>query len=102
VLTVEGLGSIDNPHPLQTAFVEEGATQCGYCNPGSLLSAKALLDVNPHPTEEEVRIALDGNLCRCTGYVKRIKAVMKAAEVLRKAKKKSECKKESLAGGEGQ
>lgn len=84
VLTTEGLGTPEHPHALQSAFVEHGATQCGFCNPGSLMAAKALLDRNPNPTEAEVKEALDGNLCRCTGYVKRIEAVLDAAKTLRK------------------
>ncbi len=78
IVTVEGL-RLDGPHPLQQAFVEEGAVQCGFCTPGLLMAAKALLDRNPHPSEEEIKRALSGNLCRCTGYVKVIKAVLKAA-----------------------
>lgn len=85
IITTEGLGTPEKPHPLQTAFVKHGATQCGYCNPGSLIAAKALLDRNPHPTEAEVKEALDGNLCRCTGYVKRIEAVMDVASGGKKA-----------------
>jgi len=81
--TVEGLGSAAEPHPLQASFIACGAVQCGFCTPGMLLSAKALLDANPTPTEEEVREALDGNLCRCTGYVKIIEAVLDAAERMR-------------------
>ena len=77
--TVEGLGSIEKPHPLQQAFVDESAVQCGFCTPGMLLSAKALLDANPRPTEPEIARALDGNLCRCTGYAKIIRAVDRAA-----------------------
>ena len=84
IYTTESLGSIENPHPLQKAFVHMGATQCGYCNPGSLMSAKALLDKNPSPSEEEIKEALEGNLCRCTGYVKRIQAVLHAAEEMKK------------------
>jgi len=87
--TVEGLGTPENPHPLQAAFVRHGATQCGYCNPGSIISAKALLDSNPQPTEEDVKEALDGNLCRCTGYLKRIEAILAASEVLKKSPKKT-------------
>lgn len=83
IITVEGLGTQDNLHPLQDAFIKYGATQCGFCNPGSLIAAKALLDQNPNPTEEEVKEALDGNLCRCTGYVKRIEAVLAAARTYR-------------------
>jgi aerobic-type carbon monoxide dehydrogenase small subunit (CoxS/CutS family) len=87
ILTVEGLGNHDHPHALQTAFVTHGATQCGYCNPGSLMAAKALLDHTPDPTEAQVREALDGNLCRCSGYVKRIAAVLDAAKDLKTAPK---------------
>lgn len=79
VTTVEGLGK-GELDPLQKAFVEEGAIQCGFCTPGMLLSAKALLDVNPHPSEEEIRRAISGNLCRCTGYAAVIRAVEKAAK----------------------
>jgi aerobic-type carbon monoxide dehydrogenase small subunit (CoxS/CutS family) len=85
ITTVEGLGTADRPHPLQVAFADTGAVQCGFCTPGMLLSAKALLDENPAPTEADVREALDGHLCRCTGYVKPIEAVLRAAEVLRGA-----------------
>lgn len=87
ILTVEGMGNPENPHILQQAFVESGSTQCGYCNPGSLIAAKALLDSNATPTADDVKDALDGNLCRCTGYVKRIDAVLTAAEAMKKAKK---------------
>ena len=79
VTTIEGLGDEEHPHPLQTAFVQHGALQCGFCGPGMLLSAKALLDVNPSPTEAEIRQALSGNLCRCTGYSKIIEAVRSAS-----------------------
>ena len=82
VTTIEGLGSMQHPHPIQTAFVEHGAVQCGYCVPGMILSAKALLDESPAPSREEVAAALDGNLCRCTGYVKQIEAVEDAARRL--------------------
>lgn len=78
ITTVEGLGTIDKPHPIQEAFVKAGAVQCGYCIPGMILSTKVLLDKNPDPTEDEIKIALDGNLCRCTGYVKIIDAVKMA------------------------
>lgn len=84
ILTVEGMGHPEDPHVIQTAFVEHGATQCGYCNPGSIIAAKALLDHNTAPTEEEVKEAIDGNLCRCTGYLKRIEAIMSAASKLNK------------------
>lgn len=80
VVTVEGLAQGDRLHPLQGAFIECGAVQCGFCTPGMLLSAKALLDRNPNPTIEEVREAISGNLCRCTGYKKIIEAVMLAAD----------------------
>jgi len=79
LMTVEALGTPEEPHLLQQAFVEHGAVQCGFCTPGMLLSARALLDENPSPTREEVCEALDGNLCRCTGYVKIIAAVLDAA-----------------------
>ncbi len=79
VTTVEGLASDGSLHPLQRAFLEEGGVQCGYCTPGMLMSAKALLDSNPMPTEADVRLALGGNLCRCTGYTKIIRAVLSAA-----------------------
>jgi len=78
VVTVEGLGMEGELHALQRAFIEEGAVQCGYCIPGMLMSAKALLDKNPNPSEEEIKRAISGNLCRCTGYVKIIKAIKAA------------------------
>jgi putative selenate reductase molybdopterin-binding subunit len=81
--TVESLGSARKLHPLQEAFIDTGAIQCGFCTPGMLLSASALLKRNPQPTEEEVRDALSGNLCRCTGYVKPVQAVLRAAAILR-------------------
>jgi len=84
VTTIEGLGDEEHPHPLQTAFVQHGALQCGYCGPGMILSAKALLDVNPSPTEAEIRQALSGNLCRCTGYSKIIEAVRSVSPGLKK------------------
>jgi len=83
ILTIEGLSSGGELHPLQEAFVEEGAVQCGFCTPGMILSAKALLDEKKDPSEEEIREAISGNLCRCTGYVKIIKAVQKAATMMR-------------------
>ncbi len=85
VLTVEGLAAADQLHPMQQAFLDEAALQCGICTPGLLVSAKALLDENPDPTEHEVRFWLAGNLCRCTGYDKIIRAVMVAAERMRAA-----------------
>ena len=77
ILTIEGLGTRERLHPLQAAFVEMGAVQCGYCTPAMILAAKALLDENPHPTEAEVRDAFSGIICRCTGYVKPVEAVMR-------------------------
>lgn len=79
ITTIEGIEGEEELHPLQQAFVDHFGIQCGYCTPGMILSAKALLDVNPHPTEEEVRIALSGNLCRCTGYIKIVEAVLAAS-----------------------
>ena len=79
ITTVEGLGTTDEPHPLQRNIVAEGGVQCGFCTPGMLISAEALLRRNPDPTEEEVRLALGGNLCRCTGYQKIARAVLAAA-----------------------
>jgi putative selenate reductase molybdopterin-binding subunit len=79
ITTLEGIGTIEQPHALQQAFLDEGAVQCGYCTPGMVLVAKALLDRNPQPSEEEIRAALDGNKCRCTGYASIIKAVQRAA-----------------------
>lgn len=84
VLTIEGLAGRDGTlHPIQRAFIEEGAIQCGYCTSGMILSAKALLDCNPKPSEAEVKEALIGNLCRCTGYVRIVKAVLTASRELR-------------------
>src|SRR5690242_3885737 len=80
ISTIEGMADGARLHPLQQAFVELGAAQCGYCTPGILLSAQSLLKENPHPTREEVREALAGNLCRCTGYTKILQAVELAAD----------------------
>ena len=82
VTTIEGMGTPDQPHPLQVAFLEAGAVQCGYCTPGMLLSAKALLDRNLQPTRSEIVAALAGNICRCTGYARIVAAVERAAEML--------------------
>lgn len=79
VTTIEGLEQDGKMHPLQEAFVAVGAIQCGYCTPGMIMSAKALLDKNPHPTEEEIRIGMSGNLCRCTGYEKILEAIQSVA-----------------------
>ena len=81
--TIEGMGGDDTLHPLQRKFIEHAALQCGYCTPGFLVAAKALLDQNTNPTEEEVRYWLAGNLCRCTGYDKIVRAVMDAAAEMR-------------------
>src|SRR5215467_516495 len=78
--TVEGLATGSELHPLQRAFAELGAAQCGYCTPGILLASRALLDGNPKPTRDEIREALAGNLCRCTGYVKILEAIELAAQ----------------------
>ena len=83
MITIEGLAEEGRLHPLQQAFLEEGAVQCGYCTPGMLLSAKALLDENPEPSIEDVKRAISGNLCRCTGYTKIVRAVRAAAEAMR-------------------
>ncbi|MEL7567286.1 MAG: (2Fe-2S)-binding protein [Dehalobacterium sp.] len=80
ITTVEGLAEEGEMHPIQKAFVDAGAVQCGFCTPGAVMSAKALLDENPRPNEEEIKIALSGNFCRCTGYAGIIKAVRLAAE----------------------
>ena len=82
ITTVEGLADGDTLHPLQQKFLEHAALQCGVCTPGFLVTAKALLDRNPNPSEHEVRYALAGNLCRCTGYDKIVKAVLDAASVM--------------------
>jgi carbon-monoxide dehydrogenase small subunit len=79
VTTIEGLAQGDHLHPVQKAFAEYGAVQCGFCTPGMILAAKALLDSNPHPTELEIRQGISGNLCRCTGYVKIVEAIQAAA-----------------------
>jgi aerobic-type carbon monoxide dehydrogenase small subunit (CoxS/CutS family) len=83
VTTVRGLGTLDNLHPLQKNFIEHGAIQCGFCTPGMLLSAKALLDKKPSPTREEIEVGISGNLCRCTGYIKIINAIEATAAQLR-------------------
>lgn len=82
--TIEGVAGAQGLHPIQKAFVELGAIQCGFCTPGMVLSAKSLLDGNPEPTEREIRQALSGNLCRCTGYQKIVEAVEQAAKTMKK------------------
>ncbi|MHB1653584.1 MAG: (2Fe-2S)-binding protein [Desulfitobacteriaceae bacterium] len=79
ILTVEGLIKDDKLSPLQQAFIEEGAIQCGYCTPGMLMSAQGLLNENPTPTEQEIRKGIEGNICRCTGYTRIVKAIQKAS-----------------------
>lgn len=80
ITTIAGLSDNGELHPIQKRFIEHDAVQCGYCTPGMVLSAKALLDNNPKPTEEEVKIAISGNICRCTGYQQIVEAIMAAAE----------------------
>lgn len=86
ILTIEGLAQGDRLHPVQEAFLAEGASQCGYCTPGMVLTAVALLEKNPHPTDEQIREAMNGNLCRCNGYVKIQNAVRRAAQQNTEAK----------------
>ena len=100
VVTIEGLAENGKLHPLQQAFIDNGAVQCGFCAPGMLLSAKALLDRNPRPTEQDIREGISGNICRCTGYVKIVKAVKQAAGVM--AEQESQpAPKQELAGVRG-
>ncbi len=79
ITTIEGLSEQGTLHPLQQAFIDEGAVQCGFCTPGMILTAKAFLDSNPRPTEAQVRLAIAGNLCRCTGYDRIVRAILKVA-----------------------
>jgi len=83
ITTVSGIGSLHDPHPIQSALVEAGAVQCGFCSPGMVLAAYALLSANSNPGEDEIRQAIDGNFCRCTGYVKIVEAVKLAARRMR-------------------
>jgi len=83
ITTIEGMAGEGKLHPLQDAFIAEGATQCGFCTPGMILSAKALLDQNSNPADDEIRLAISGNLCRCTGYAKIIRAIKKAAQAMK-------------------
>jgi carbon-monoxide dehydrogenase small subunit len=87
ILTIEGLAEGTTLHPIQRAFIDKGAVHCGFCTPGMILTTKALLDKNPRPTRDEVKIALAGNLCRCTGYIRIFDAVLAAAETIRKGGK---------------
>jgi carbon-monoxide dehydrogenase small subunit len=86
VITIEGLAEGDTLHPLQQAFLQEAALQCGICTPGFIMSAKALLDTEPNPDEHRIRFWLSGNLCRCTGYDKIVRAVQRAATELQETK----------------
>jgi len=81
ITTIEGLAEDGKLHPLQSAFIEKGAIQCGFCTPGMILTAKAFLEENPHPSEEETKKAISGNLCRCTGYVKIIEAILSVSGI---------------------
>ena len=83
IVTIEGLRIGPELHPIQKAFLQDGGAQCGYCTPGMLMMSKALLDENLNPTEEDIRFALSGNLCRCTGYAKIVQAVQDAAAIIR-------------------
>ena len=80
VVTIQGIGTPEKPHVLQTSFVKHGAIQCGFCTAGMITSAKALLDKNPHPTKQEIKEGISGNLCRCTGYKKIVEAILSVAE----------------------
>jgi aerobic carbon-monoxide dehydrogenase small subunit len=91
ITTIEGLAQGEKLHPLQEAFVQHGGLQCGFCTPGMILSAKALLDKNPKPTEEEIKFGIAGNLCRCTGYIKIIESIQAASKAMspRRAEKQA-------------
>ena len=85
VTTVEGVAASDQLHPVQRAFIDNAGLQCGFCTPGFIMSAKALLERNPNPSEAEIRLAISGNLCRCTGYDKIVKAIQAASQALSRA-----------------
>jgi carbon-monoxide dehydrogenase small subunit len=80
IVTIEGLGGLDSLSPMQQAFVDAGAVQCGFCTPGMIMAAQYLINTNPNPNEEDVRVALAGNLCRCTGYARIIQAVLSLSQ----------------------
>lgn len=80
IVTIEGIGTVDSPHPVQEAIAEAGGVQCGYCTPGFVISAIGLLEHNPHPDIDQVKEALTGNLCRCTGYLRIVKGILDAAD----------------------
>jgi carbon-monoxide dehydrogenase small subunit len=86
ILTIEGMSDGDKLHPIQEAFVEHSGTQCGFCTPGMIMSAKALLDDNPDPSQEEIREGISGNLCRCTGYTKIFESISAAAHAMKREK----------------
>jgi len=88
ITTIEGLERGGELHPLQQAFIDEGAVQCGYCTPGMILNAKALLDVNPDPSNEEIKQAIRGNLCRCTGYTNIVRAIKTASVKIKNSERK--------------
>jgi carbon-monoxide dehydrogenase small subunit len=99
IMTIEGLADGDKLHPIQQAFWDEHGLQCGYCTPGFIMAAKYLLDTNPTPTEDEIRKGLEGNLCRCTGYVNIIKAVKTASQVMSGSAKPAETPVATTASG---